>query len=163
VDFYILFEVAHTSKVYKKFKLFYTFTWVFKVIQREQEISERETTLREQEREQERSKKVGTNTGRGQQLSGQLPGKGRLAPLNDMLTEAYKKQWIKVHSKTRSDVIVKYFSEKVNPGIHDKAAKKEGFGNWKEQFLHAKFDLRAKHIQTVELAPKWALRNLHRI
>jgi hypothetical protein len=42
----------------------------------------------------------------------------------------------KVHIKTRSDMLVKYFSEKVSPAVHDLAAKKEGFGAWKEQFLH---------------------------
>jgi hypothetical protein len=45
----------------------------------------------------------------------------------------------KLHSKSRSDVIVKYFSEKVAPGVHDVAAKKENFGMWKEGFLHEKF------------------------
>ena len=33
-----------------------------------------------------------------------------------------------VHAKTRSDMIVKFFSEKISPAIHDKAGKKEAFG-----------------------------------
>jgi hypothetical protein len=33
-------------------------------------------------------------------------------------------------------MMVKYFSEKVAPGVHDAAAKKEGFGVWKEEFIH---------------------------
>jgi hypothetical protein len=31
-------------------------------------------------------------------------------------------------------MILKYFSEKVSPALHDGAAKKEGFGAWKEQY-----------------------------
>jgi hypothetical protein len=30
---------------------------------------------------------------------------------------------------------VKLFSEKISPTVHDLAAKKEGFGFWKEQWL----------------------------
>jgi hypothetical protein len=35
--------------------------------------------------------------------------------------------------------MVKYFSEKAAPAIHDGAAKKEAFGIWKEHFLHDNF------------------------
>jgi hypothetical protein len=31
-----------------------------------------------------------------------------------------------LHLKTRSDVVIKYFAEKVSPAVHDVAAKKEG-------------------------------------
>jgi hypothetical protein len=30
--FYILFEVTHTSEVYKKFQLFHTFIWMYSFI-----------------------------------------------------------------------------------------------------------------------------------
>jgi hypothetical protein len=39
----------------------------------------------------------------------------------------------KVHAKTRSDMIVKYFSESIGGKVHDTAAKKEAYGTWKEQ------------------------------
>jgi hypothetical protein len=54
------------------------------------------------------------------------------------------------HAKTRSDMIMKYFSEKVSPGVHDVAAKKEGFGEWKEQFLHSLYMLREEKIREEE-------------
>jgi hypothetical protein len=37
-----------------------------------------------------------------------------------------------MHAKTRGSMIMKMFSERISPGIHDAAAKKEGFGVWKE-------------------------------
>jgi hypothetical protein len=49
-----------------------------------------------------------------------------------------------VHLKTRSDMMVKYFSEKVSPGVHDVAMKKEGFGVWKEEFMRVSFEEREK-------------------
>jgi len=52
----------------------------------------------------------------------------------------------KLHRKTRSDVILKYFSEKVSPQIHDGAMKKEGFGVWKEQFIHWRFKRQEEKI-----------------
>jgi hypothetical protein len=52
-----------------------------------------------------------------------------------------------VHKKTRSDMMVKYFAEKVNPGIHDIAAKKEGLGVWKEGFLHERFAQEQQFLQ----------------
>ena len=50
----------------------------------------------------------------------------------------------KLHGKTRSASMLKYFSERVSPGVHDGAAKKEGFGEWKEQFMHESFEEREK-------------------
>ena len=47
------------------------------------------------------------------------------------LEEQEKEQAL--HMKTRSDMIIKMFSEKVSPGVYDAAAKKEGFGVWKEE------------------------------
>jgi hypothetical protein len=41
----------------------------------------------------------------------------------------------KLHKSTRSSMMIKYFSEKVGP-VHDRAAKKEGFGAWKEDSIH---------------------------
>jgi hypothetical protein len=41
-----------------------------------------------------------------------------------------------LHNRMRKDMLVKYFSEKVAPGVHDVAAKKESLGVWKEQLLH---------------------------
>jgi hypothetical protein len=35
---------------------------------------------------------------------------------------------------------LKYFAERINPAIHDGAAKREGFADWKEQFLHWRFE-----------------------
>jgi hypothetical protein len=31
---------------------------------------------------------------------------------------------------------LRYFSDKVSPAVHDAGAKKEGFGVWKEHFMH---------------------------
>jgi hypothetical protein len=42
----------------------------------------------------------------------------------------------KLASQNRSDVLVKYFAERVAPAVHDVAARKEGFGVWKADFLH---------------------------
>jgi hypothetical protein len=36
-------------------------------------------------------------------------------------------------------MVVKYFSERVSPGINDKASKKEGFGFWKDRYFHIFF------------------------
>jgi hypothetical protein len=44
-----------------------------------------------------------------------------------------------LHKKTRGEMVAKYFSEKVSPGVHDVGMKKEGFGVWKEEFLHKKY------------------------
>jgi hypothetical protein len=41
-----------------------------------------------------------------------------------------------VHKKTRGDILVKYFSDRVSPELHDTAAKKEAFGAWNEAFIH---------------------------
>jgi hypothetical protein len=38
-----------------------------------------------------------------------------------------------VHVKTRSDFMIKYFSEKVSPAVHDRAAKMSCWGVWKEE------------------------------
>jgi hypothetical protein len=38
-----------------------------------------------------------------------------------------------VRVKTRSDFMIKYFSEKVSPAVHDKAAKMSCWGVWKEE------------------------------
>jgi hypothetical protein len=40
----------------------------------------------------------------------------------------------KAHTEMRSNMLVKYFSEKVNPGVHDKAMNKEAFALWKSEF-----------------------------
>ena len=45
----------------------------------------------------------------------------------------------KIHAKTRSDMVIKLFSEKISPEIHDRAAKKEGLGVWKEDYIHDRF------------------------
>jgi aconitase B len=42
-----------------------------------------------------------------------------------------------VHVESRSDMIMKYFSDRVAPGVHDVAMKKEGFGVWKEEYYTA--------------------------
>jgi hypothetical protein len=36
--------------------------------------------------------------------------------------------------KTRADMLVKYFSERISPAVHDKASLKEGVGVWKEAY-----------------------------
>jgi hypothetical protein len=46
-----------------------------------------------------------------------------------------------LHARARSDMVVKYFSEKVSPGIHDVAAKKETVNSWKEQYMHYRFEI----------------------
>jgi hypothetical protein len=53
----------------------------------------------------------------------------------DALLETIKLE-MQTHTNTRSGVIAKYFAEKVSPEIYETAAKKEGFGVWKEEFLH---------------------------
>jgi hypothetical protein len=52
-----------------------------------------------------------------------------------------------LHNKTRGDMVVKLFSEKISPGVHDLAAKKEGFGAWKEQFMHASFEVQQDKLK----------------
>jgi hypothetical protein len=37
----------------------------------------------------------------------------------------------------------RYFSEKVSPGVHDSAARKEAFGAWKTQFIQLEHELEA--------------------
>jgi hypothetical protein len=68
------------------------------------------------------------------------------------LEENAKEQ--KVHAEARSDSIMKYFSERVSPGIHDVAAKKEGFGTWKEQFMQDRYakqeELRIQEMEARE-------------
>jgi hypothetical protein len=51
-----------------------------------------------------------------------------------------------LHTKVRSDMMVKYFSEKVAPTIHDIAAKKEGFGEWKQRFIHVGYAIREQEV-----------------
>jgi hypothetical protein len=58
----------------------------------------------------------------------------------------------KLHLKTRSDILVKYFSEKVSPGIHDVSSKKESFGIWKEGLIHRDYlarELELKRLRAV--------------
>jgi len=45
----------------------------------------------------------------------------------------------KLHNKTRSDMMVKLFSEKISPAVHDLACKKEGWGIMKEQYIHESY------------------------
>jgi hypothetical protein len=45
----------------------------------------------------------------------------------------------KVHVKTRQGMMIKYFSDRISPAVHDSAAKKEGFGVWKEQWMHERY------------------------
>jgi hypothetical protein len=52
-----------------------------------------------------------------------------------------------VHTKTRSDMIVKMFSEKISPGVHDIAAKKEAFGVWQEEFMHRSYKIREENLR----------------
>jgi hypothetical protein len=42
-----------------------------------------------------------------------------------------------LHTKARSQVIVKYFSEKVSPAIHGAAAVQEAFTIWKEETVRS--------------------------
>jgi hypothetical protein len=58
------------------------------------------------------------------------------AGLRNDREEAVKAHEVRI--KTRSDMIVKYFSERVSPALHDTAAKKEVFGVWNEEFIHAR-------------------------
>jgi hypothetical protein len=44
----------------------------------------------------------------------------------------------RVHNRARSGMMVKYFAEKVNPHLHDLAAKQEAFGCWKQENLEEK-------------------------
>jgi hypothetical protein len=37
------------------------------------------------------------------------------------------------HAEIRSELLIKYFSEKVSPALHETAARKAGFDEWKEQ------------------------------
>jgi hypothetical protein len=52
-------------------------------------------------------------------------------------------------------MLVKYFSEKVAPGVHDVAAKRESFGVWKEELIHAGYaklaaSLHEEHAATLK-------------
>jgi hypothetical protein len=53
----------------------------------------------------------------------------------------------KIHMKTRSDIMIKYFSDCVCPAVHDVAMKKEAWGIWKEQFIHVKFEKDEKRLK----------------
>jgi hypothetical protein len=55
-----------------------------------------------------------------------------------LLEEEHRKTH-QVHVKTRGDMLVKYFSEKVSPAVHDKAAKQEGFASWTEELIHSDY------------------------
>jgi hypothetical protein len=48
------------------------------------------------------------------------------------LENAQREKYV-VHNKTRSDLLVRYFGDKVAPGVHDVAMRKEAWGEWKEQ------------------------------
>jgi hypothetical protein len=52
-----------------------------------------------------------------------------------------------IHTQARSDMLVKYFAEKVNPGLHDVAAKKEAFGAWNEEYIHNYYAILKSAIQ----------------
>jgi hypothetical protein len=54
----------------------------------------------------------------------------------------------KLHLKTNGDKLLKYFSEKVAPGVHDVAGKKEGFGVWKEEWMTSRFELRENDLKS---------------
>jgi hypothetical protein len=61
-----------------------------------------------------------------------------------------------VHKKTRGDMLVKYFAEKVNPGMHDLAAKKEAFGAWNEEFIRGvegklRAEMQSGHDEEIQL------------
>jgi hypothetical protein len=99
-------------------------------------------------------------------LSGRVDGTAELLDRREMEHKLERE----IHNISRSDMMVKYFSEKVAPGVHDAAAKKEGFGVWKEQFMHSSFEEQEKerylerkiHVKTrsdmlVKSAPKWLL------
>ena len=44
----------------------------------------------------------------------------------------------KLHAKTRGDMMVKYFSERVAPGLNDVAERKDALAMWKEMHMHWK-------------------------
>merc|ERR1712159_499009 len=44
-------------------------------------------------------------------------------------------------------MLIKYFSAKVNPALHDLSAVREGFGMWHEGFIHAEYQ---KKLQSSE-------------
>jgi hypothetical protein len=49
-----------------------------------------------------------------------------------------EREKLQLHMKARGDMMLKYMAEKVAPGIHDLAGKKEAFGEWKGQLIHFK-------------------------
>jgi hypothetical protein len=53
----------------------------------------------------------------------------------------------KLHTKSRSDMIIKFFSETVSPAVHDVAAKREGFGDWKEDYMRSRFIQREEFLK----------------
>jgi hypothetical protein len=56
-----------------------------------------------------------------------------------------------VFVKTRSDMMVKYFAEKISPAVHDKAMANEGFGIWKEEFMHYRFQMKEGELKKTGL------------
>jgi hypothetical protein len=75
----------------------------------------------------------------------------------------------KLHNKSRSDSIIKVFSEKISPEVHHKAVVKGGFGFWKEDALrhiHGKktdfirkrilvFYVRTKYLCAYKISETW--------
>jgi hypothetical protein len=53
----------------------------------------------------------------------------------------------KIHAKTRSDKMIKLWVEKFLPNVYDVGSMKEGFGAWKEDFLHCVFTNREEEWQ----------------
>jgi hypothetical protein len=52
-----------------------------------------------------------------------------------------------LHIKTRSNILLKYFSEKVNPGLYEITGKKESWGIWRERWIHGKFAEREEKMK----------------
>jgi hypothetical protein len=61
----------------------------------------------------------------------------------------FPRKFFKVHLKSRSDMVVKYFSEKVSPAVHDKAARKGSFGFWKEASMHFIYENKERRLRKV--------------
>jgi hypothetical protein len=68
------------------------------------------------------------------------------AVLESEHTEAIERHELRV--KTRGDMLVKYFSDKVAPAIHDIALQKEAFSSWKEGFIRSSYGAREKCLRS---------------
>merc|ERR1712167_149459 len=106
-----------------------------------------------------------------EKLRGELKKREEEVKQGMQKASALHQQEHQIHTKTHSDMMVKYFSERVAPGVHDVAAKKEAFGRWKEENIHLLWEeqvrltdrkLRGEH-ETLRLAHEEEVRKKRKL